>query len=117
MQTVIHTNRHLYYHCPGCKGHHSLPVAINVKFDKEWKWNGDLVKPTVAPSVKHFLPDSHYQQHPECPLFICHYHINEGVIEYCGDCTHALSGVKVPMTEFSAAEVEMHALRGQQKDD
>lgn len=110
MQTVIHTNGHLYYHCPGCKGHHSIPVLIGKKEDKVWEWNGNLVKPTTAPSVKHFYPDSYYKEHPGLAQFCCHYFIRDGVIDYCDDCTHELKGQKLPLPTFSEAEVKMHAL-------
>lgn len=114
MQTVIRIKEQLYYHCPGCKGHHAIPVLIDKKEDKYWNWNGDLVQPTVRPSVKHFYPESSYQEHPGLPPFCCHYHITKGVIEYCGDCTHQLSGQKVPLPTFSEAEVKMHAMREQE---
>lgn len=110
MQTVIHTRGQLYYRCPGCGGAHSIPVAIGEKKEREWKWDGDLEKPTVTPSVKHFYPESYYKEHPGLAQFCCHYFITKGVIEYCGDCTHEHSGKHVPLSTFSEAEVKMHAM-------
>lgn len=108
MQAVILTkDGHLYYHCPGCKGCHAIPVLIGKKEDKHWEWNGDLEKPTVAPSVKHFYPDSHYQAHPGLAHFCCHYHIRNGNIEYCSDCSHDHNGKTVPLPPFSEAEVKL----------
>jgi hypothetical protein len=30
----------------------------------------------------------------------CHYHLRAGVIEYCGDCAHALAGKSIPLPEI-----------------
>ncbi len=106
MQTVIHTKSGaLYYRCPGCKGEHAVPVLVNKKQANRWEWNGDLEKPTIRPSVKHTYPESFYQAHPNVKHFCCHYHITNGVLEYCGDCSHDQSGQNVPMTVFTKQEV------------
>jgi hypothetical protein len=106
MQTVIHTKGHLYYRCPGCKSEHSVPVLLNKKEANHWNWNGDSIKPHVRPSVKHTYPDAAYKEHPNLPAFCCHYHITDGNIEYCGDCSHDHSGKTVPMTVFTEQEVK-----------
>ena len=109
MPVVLRKHDHLEYKCPAC-GHHGLPVKIGTKEDRFWDWNGDTEKPTIRPSVKHIYPESHYTQHPNCPQFICHYHITNGMIEFCGDCTHDKKGQTFPLEAFSEAEVKMREL-------
>ena len=31
---------------------------------------------------------------------VCHYFLRAGVIEYLGDCTHSMRGLKVPLPEL-----------------
>jgi len=71
----------IYYYCPGCKHHHSVPTP-------RWNWNGSIEFPTVTPSVKHTAPPTNY---------CCHYFITDGKFHYCGDCSHSLSGQVVDM--------------------
>jgi hypothetical protein len=106
MQTVIHTkDGYLYHKCPGCKGAHTVPVLQHQKAANKWNWNGDLTEPSVLPSVKHTYPESFYEEHPKARRFCCHYFISGGVIEYCGDSSHDMSGQKVPLPIFGEQEV------------
>ena len=79
------------YPCPGCKHDHTVPA-------ERWHWNGDVDKPTLSPSVRH------YYHHPDDnrEITICHYRIKNGVIEFCDDCQHKLRGQSVPMVEVAA---------------
>lgn len=74
-----------YFHwCPGCCEMHPLP--------DRWVFvNRDLEFPTFTPSFKHMY--SH-------PHVVCHYILTAGVLNFCGDCTHALSGAAVPLPEL-----------------
>lgn len=78
--------QYLIYHCPGCKHNHSVPAV-------RWNWNGNLEKPTLSPSVRHFIPAGEHG--PE--QTICHYHLRNGVLEFCNDCQHELKGQKIPL--------------------
>lgn len=85
---------YILYWCAGCGRPHHVPVI-------RWNWNGSLEKPTLSPSVRHFIP----RQEPYPGKVIeekttCHYFIREGRIEYCGDCDHALAGQTLPMEEI-----------------
>lgn len=92
-QTVIlRWGTEVVYKCPGCDGLHSVPV----EGAKKWEWNGDLVKPTISPSVKHTWTFGD-ETNPKC----CHYFIKEGRIEFCADCTHDKSGQTLPLEPFS----------------
>lgn len=86
-------NEYVMYECPGCKHVHRVPP-------KRWNWNGDLEKPTLSPSVRHFIPQSEYG--PE--KTICHYFIRNGNIEYCNDCEHELSGKTVTLPDIVERE-------------
>lgn len=94
---VLHDNGYLEYRCPAC-GSHSVPIMEKEKIPYHWEWNGDLEKPTLSPSVKHY-----HNGYPEegIPAFCCHYFIRNGNIEFCGDCTHDKSGQTLPLPEFN----------------
>ena len=76
---------HLHY-CPGCDDMHRLPPG--------WTFNGDLVKPTYSPSFKHTWSEG---PKPNRTEHCCHYILTDGVLNFCGDCTHALAGQSVPL--------------------
>lgn len=77
------------FHCPGCKCSHFVRVA---GMPSPWTWNGDLVKPTVSPSI---LVRSDFDG--DRPSKICHSFIRDGRIEFLGDCTHALAGQTIAL--------------------
>lgn len=73
------------YTCPGCKHEHSVN-------GKRWNWNGDVDKPTLSPSVRHY-----YTRPDGTEVTTCHYHIKAGMIEFCDDCQHDLSSRTVEL--------------------
>lgn len=89
--------------CPGCEQAHSLPDS--------WKFNGNLESPSFSPSFKHegiqtvivngewtgeWVRDAQGNTVP----MICHYHLTDGQLKFCGDCTHALKGKTVPLPDL-----------------
>lgn len=60
---------------------------------ERWHWNGDLVNPTISPSVRHYYEFNGKQ------ITVCHYFINNGMIQYCDDCEHSLAGKIVELPE------------------
>jgi hypothetical protein len=73
--------------CPGCKMLHRINVnAPNENTGARWSWNGDVDRPTFHPSVN----ISNGQ---------CHYFIRDGMIEFCTDTRHSLSGQTVPLPD------------------
>lgn len=89
----------LAFVCPGCEamkdggsGLHILPVTETTK-KPHWKWNGDLVVPTVSPSILTRYPRGDVMD-------ICHSFLREGVFEFLNDCTHPLAGQKVEMPDL-----------------
>jgi len=93
-----------YLHwCPGCEEMHLLPDS--------WAFDGNLDSPTFTPSFKHegkqtvkiggkwtgdWVRDANGNTVP----FICHYILTAGVLNFCGDCTHALAGQAVPLPKL-----------------
>ncbi len=73
------------FECPGCECMH----FFRVKGERPlWNWNGDLVEPTVSPSIVVTVE-----------LSRCHFFIKKGQLEFLEDCTHEFAGKTVAMTE------------------
>lgn len=68
------------FYCPGCRREHNFDVR-----EGEWSFDGDWDNPTFSPSLA--LPN-------------CHLFVKNGVIEFLGDCKHALAGQNVPMQDI-----------------
>lgn len=85
-------NKEIVYWCEGCGGIHSVPAD-------RWNFNGNCDKPTLSPSVRHFYtkPKTNEQ------VTTCHYHVQDGVMKYCGDCAHKLSGQNCELKSIKAA--------------
>jgi hypothetical protein len=78
-----------------------------------WKFDGNLNSPTFAPSVKitgkQSVVDAHgewtgewtgeWKPGPDGKAldYCCHYVLTNGVLNFCGDCTHTLKGQRVPL--------------------
>jgi hypothetical protein len=93
-----------YVHwCPGCEEPHRLPDS--------WQFNGNLDQPTFTPSFKHsgvkrimvngewageWVRDAQGKPVP----FTCHYILTNGILNYCGDCTHSLVGKSIPLPDL-----------------
>lgn len=78
--------------CPGCEHDHVYVVKSGEKVyvgAPEWSWNGSMESPSFEPSLLNTRSDGKR----------CHLYLRNGMIEYCGDCTHALAGKSVPCPE------------------
>lgn len=85
---------HAHY-CPACDELHDYAVEQPLhKGGPQWKFNGDMERPTFRASMKITWGRGH-----EKPA-VCHYFITKGVIEYCKDSTHALARKKVPLPDI-----------------
>ncbi|MDX2015548.1 MAG: DUF6527 family protein [Myxococcaceae bacterium] len=79
--------------CPGCDEAHPFYVAgPNAK----WTFNGDEERPTFAPSL--LLQRSKNDGTGRGPR--CHLFLTDGVLQYLGDCEHALANQSVPLQEW-----------------
>lgn len=105
----------LSFWCPACDSAHSIRHGVD-----GWTWNGNAEKPTFTPSILvrngHYAP--HYEAGDACwcsfnaeqvangkepttyGCAICHSFVKDGLIEFCGDSTHALAGQTAPLAEW-----------------
>jgi len=81
---------HLMIDRPGPGGGVILPVMIGGRREgtPNWTWNGDLEKPTLKPSI---LSRGHD--------FTCHSFVNDGRIQFLGDCTHEFANQTLDLLE------------------
>jgi hypothetical protein len=86
--------------CEACEEMHILPDG--------WTFDGNLESPTFQPSFKHsgvqrVFVDGEWtgewkRDADGKPIpYVCHYILTGGVLNYCGDCTHAMAGKSVPL--------------------
>jgi len=85
----------LFFICPGCNEElHAATVTLPTVDDgggrAQWSWNRSEDKPTLTPSL--LITSAHGDKKT-----ICHSLVNEGQIQFLGDCTHALAGQTVPL--------------------
>ncbi len=92
------TRNGISFRCPGCGDMHCVPT----EGPTAWGWNGSLIRPTIAPSIKirtgHHA--SHWKPGDECwcgkdygfACYVCHSVVTDGKIMFCPDSTHTLSG-------------------------
>lgn len=86
----ITSDRWIWFHCPACGGGHGVPV----EGERAWQWNGDLVKPTLKPSLLVNVGGGNKTQP------ICHIFITDGRIQYLADSTHDFAGKTIEMEKI-----------------
>jgi hypothetical protein len=87
--------------CPGCDSGHEINVDFPNSSGAKWSFNGNRYKPTFSPSINMQVNSEgnpHYQ--PDMESSVCHYFIRDGMIQYLGDCTHALAGKIVELPDL-----------------
>lgn len=92
--------------CPGCNEAHAIRTeGPGGEFNRaQWQWDGNINAPTISPSI---LVQAEWG--PEAagpPKRICHSFVRVGMIEFLGDCTHALKGQTVPLPDWPRGERE-----------
>ena len=100
----------ILYKCP-CGDTHAITVG-------KWQITGGDARPTFTPSVLvtsgHFVPKErndgscwceYNREHPTNPLpfgcYLCHSYVRDGMVQFLGDCTHALAGQIVPLGDWA----------------
>lgn len=83
--------RSMLFECPGCDSLHV--VYVGGAGHPVWSFNESLERPTVSPSVLVTWTEFDVPK-------VCHSFINDGRIQFLGDCTHALAGQTVDLPEF-----------------
>lgn len=94
-------NGHIAFWCPGCDHAH----VIAVEGPKAWQWDRNVDAPTFSPSILIRVEWSKTPLEPgdnpaEWQDEVCHSFVRAGVIEFLGDCTHALRGQHVPLPDW-----------------
>lgn len=88
------------FYCPGCQHEHIYYVNSPhwTKDSQGWTFNGDFNNPTFSPSLlitwgryadpNWQEPDDIAPGQPSSWSGQCHLFVQNGVINYCSDCTH-----------------------------
>jgi hypothetical protein len=104
VQDKGHRHNRLLFVCPGCKaagpegydGLHLLPINTP-GITPSWEWDGNLIRPTLSPSI-----------HTEIYGKICHSFLENGIFRFLEDSTHPLAGRRVPIPDLPAWAEEIH---------
>lgn len=92
----------LYWDCPGCGLQHWVnldPGLTRARADGTherapcWSWNEDFDAPTFSPRVRVTWTAGGEPQ-------VCHMFIQDGRVQFLGDCTHALAGHTIELPEL-----------------
>jgi hypothetical protein len=84
------------FRCPGCADEHMITTLRPPgSTGPVWGFNGDLDRPTFTPSYLLTYQDLSGDGQNE----VCHSFIRDGMIQFLGDCTHALAGQTVPLPD------------------
>lgn len=82
-------------------------IPVQVKGTREgtpcWTWNGSLDAPTLKPSI---LTTFDGIDADGCAKrVLCHSFVNDGMVQFLSDCTHALAGQIVPLEDAIAGDI------------
>lgn len=98
----------LMHWCPGCEEVHGIRVESTSNDVPMWHFDGNYEKPTFAPSILVFVDDDEDDNGNPLPaprrVTLCHYFIRNGMIDFCGDSPHALSGQTVELPDWPYAK-------------
>jgi hypothetical protein len=89
--------------CPGCNAPHEISVDTPNGSGAKWTFDGNMERPTFSPSINmrwgNRVPgqQANFKNGGQC-----HYFIRNGMIQFCGDCTHELAGKTISLPEIPA---------------
>jgi len=86
------------FECPGCGIHHAFYTVQTNRPGEEhavWSFNGDVERPTFAPSLLVRWEEGEARE-PR----VCHSFVRDGQIQFLSDCTHHLAGQTVDLAEI-----------------
>ena len=86
------------FQCPGCNMPHL--IYIKSETDPMWKFNNDVEKPTLTPSVK-FRLDVDPTDWTKPAKHVCHSYVTAGKIKFLSDTTHSLAGTTVDLPDWT----------------
>lgn len=92
------------FKCPGCGNTHYISTKELNGSGAQWKFNGDMDKPTFNPSINektgkyvdHSINDSEIID----MSYICHFVITDGNIFFAADSTHEKAGQTIELPEI-----------------
>jgi len=85
-----------YWHwCPACEALHGISVQQKNNSGAVWRFDGNFDRPTFSPSIRCFATEEDGSL-----TILCHYFINSGMIQFCGDNPHELNGQTVPLPDI-----------------
>lgn len=83
--------------CPGCDCLHKFTTNRPEGDPRDvWTFNGSMDKPTFRASLMVQWGRTDADGNP-AGRSVCHLFMTDGMIQFLGDCTHALAGQTVPM--------------------
>lgn len=94
-----HDHEGYLFFCPACKHGHVYTIKCSYPGPR-WTFNGNMEKPSFQASLLHTTPFKTEDGGPE----ICHLFVTDGMIQFCGDCTHDLAGKTVPLPDLNATQ-------------
>jgi hypothetical protein len=95
----------LAHWCPACGEMHAFALDGKNASGAQWTWDGNVEHPTFTPSMHIKIgkyADQNWQEETAGESSVCHYILTAGVINYCGDCTHAMKGQSIRLPDLPA---------------
>lgn len=83
--------------CPACEEMHNFYVDKPTRAGAGWSFDGNVERPTFNPSMRISFPACDWGDGEHSPAQCCHYFLHAGMLQFCGDSTHALAGKTVPL--------------------
>lgn len=107
----------LTFECPGCNETHVVPIGQGQ--GPRWGYNDNPEAPTFTPSILvrrgHFATgatgdcwctyEARLGRKSPFSCGVCHSFVNDGQIQFLGDCTHALAGQTVPLPDIKEEDL------------
>ena len=90
--------------CPGCEELHYIRTTPPTDGRAPcWAFDGNVMCPTFSPSVlikTGAAVQPGFVREEGDPPEVCHYFLIGGILQFCGDSTHALAGQHVPLPDL-----------------
>jgi hypothetical protein len=100
MAIVKETETGYMIRCPECNWHEFPKQRLSN--GAAWTFNGDVEKPTFSPSMNECInPTGSPHHQPDIPTKRCHFIVTDGIINFCGDCTHGSAGKSMPLEHWA----------------
>jgi hypothetical protein len=96
--------------CPACRQEHRFctKAVSGVREDGTrwpvWTFNGDMARPTFSPSLLYQTGKGRWEGTRWVATgpkrVVCHLHLRDGQLAYCGDNPHQFNGKTVPLPDL-----------------